>query len=325
MVIITHLITLCYIISTMSGVICLCFLFFTKNKFHKLFGVEYDVLNKFLLLLFLFFLANFFIYYNEFFMSYDYFKTIILILFDSLLIATNYYGIKLNALNNMNLILRLFTVIGGLYICVWSLTYLLDFSGHPVIKPLMALISDAMLFTVLSGILMFCCIHQLRYNEDIWEKRFLVSINVMLMIYVFLLYCTDLFVELSHAYVSRDTAYPYYLDPVILIFIVINGFTVIYLAFGMQKVKAKEKEIDVIFLQNGRGIKVDCFYEKNHISVREREVLDLIVMGDNNAEIAEKLSISVYTVKRHINSIFKKLEVKSRFELLSKIQKEKSI
>lgn len=69
----------------------------------------------------------------------------------------------------------------------------------------------------------------------------------------------------------------------------------------------------------------DDLYEANHISAREREVIGLIAEGKNNAEIAETLNISIYTVKRHINNIFKKLEIKSRFELLSKINNSKSL
>ena len=45
------------------------------------------------------------------------------------------------------------------------------------------------------------------------------------------------------------------------------------------------------------------------VSAREKEVIELIIKGMNNNEIAEELCISVYTVKRHVNNIFKKLEV----------------
>ena len=41
------------------------------------------------------------------------------------------------------------------------------------------------------------------------------------------------------------------------------------------------------------------------LSAREKEVIELIIKGMNNTEIAEELCISVYTVKRHVNNIFK--------------------
>lgn len=60
--------------------------------------------------------------------------------------------------------------------------------------------------------------------------------------------------------------------------------------------------------------------EKYRISQREMDVLVLIYKGKNNAQIAADLFISENTVKKHINSIFKKLEVKSKAEVMSKIR-----
>ena len=50
------------------------------------------------------------------------------------------------------------------------------------------------------------------------------------------------------------------------------------------------------------------------LSVREREVLKLIAAGLTNREIAETLSISSETVKKHTGSIYGKLGVRSRTE-----------
>jgi LuxR family maltose regulon positive regulatory protein len=50
------------------------------------------------------------------------------------------------------------------------------------------------------------------------------------------------------------------------------------------------------------------------LSVREQEVLKLIAAGLTNREIAEALSISPETVKKHTGSIYGKLSVRSRTE-----------
>ena len=48
------------------------------------------------------------------------------------------------------------------------------------------------------------------------------------------------------------------------------------------------------------------------ISKREHEVLGLISQGLSNQEIADKLFVSVNTVKSHLSGLFLKLEVKRR-------------
>lgn len=48
------------------------------------------------------------------------------------------------------------------------------------------------------------------------------------------------------------------------------------------------------------------------LSSREREVLDLVAQGARNKQIAVALTISEFTVKRHVQNILQKLELPSR-------------
>ncbi len=48
------------------------------------------------------------------------------------------------------------------------------------------------------------------------------------------------------------------------------------------------------------------------LTEREREILDLVAQGASNKEIADKLVVKEVTIKTHVNSIFKKLNVKNR-------------
>jgi LuxR family transcriptional regulator, maltose regulon positive regulatory protein len=54
------------------------------------------------------------------------------------------------------------------------------------------------------------------------------------------------------------------------------------------------------------------------LSAREIEVLKLIEAGLSNQEIADKLYLSVATVKRHISNIYAKLDVETRTQALSR-------
>jgi DNA-binding NarL/FixJ family response regulator len=48
------------------------------------------------------------------------------------------------------------------------------------------------------------------------------------------------------------------------------------------------------------------------LSVREREILDLIARGSNNADIASRLVLSPKTVRNYVSNIFNKLQVADR-------------
>jgi DNA-binding NarL/FixJ family response regulator len=57
------------------------------------------------------------------------------------------------------------------------------------------------------------------------------------------------------------------------------------------------------------------------LSVREREVLDLIATGATNPEIAEQLYLSPHTVKEHTSALYRKLEVRNRAEAVQRAQR----
>jgi DNA-binding NarL/FixJ family response regulator len=52
--------------------------------------------------------------------------------------------------------------------------------------------------------------------------------------------------------------------------------------------------------------------ELDCLTKREREVLELLVQGMTNGEMADALFITINTVKRHLKSIFRKLDVHAR-------------
>ena len=57
------------------------------------------------------------------------------------------------------------------------------------------------------------------------------------------------------------------------------------------------------------------------LSARESEVLGLLVRGKSNAEISEKLTLSLSTTKFHVSNILSKLGARSRGEAVSIAQK----
>ena len=58
-------------------------------------------------------------------------------------------------------------------------------------------------------------------------------------------------------------------------------------------------------------------YEKYGVSSRQREIVELLLHGKSNRDIAAALFIAPHTVKNHIYMLYQKLGVKSRFELIN--------
>jgi pimeloyl-ACP methyl ester carboxylesterase/DNA-binding CsgD family transcriptional regulator len=69
------------------------------------------------------------------------------------------------------------------------------------------------------------------------------------------------------------------------------------------------------FLAGESGARVDG-PELAALTARERELAQLIAQGLDNAQIAARLSLSEKTVRNHITSIFAKLKVESRAQLI---------
>ncbi|MEL6562366.1 MAG: response regulator transcription factor [Bacteroidota bacterium] len=97
-------------------------------------------------------------------------------------------------------------------------------------------------------------------------------------------------------------------------------FTVLGIWVGIQLIKRREK------LQAATSYKPTSSSENNSpapdISEREMDVLLLMAEGLSNQEIADKLFISIHTVKTHSSNLFSKLQVKRRTQA---IQKSKEI
>lgn len=65
--------------------------------------------------------------------------------------------------------------------------------------------------------------------------------------------------------------------------------------------------------------------EENPLSTRETEVLTQLSKGLNYQEIAENLIISPSTVRKHIENIYRKLQVRNKMEAVQKADKNKWI
>ena len=68
---------------------------------------------------------------------------------------------------------------------------------------------------------------------------------------------------------------------------------------------------------------LDSIRKEYELSQREKEIIELLLLGKKNEEIGDQLFISPNTVKNHVHNIYRKLNIKNRLQLLNFLQKHK--
>lgn len=102
----------------------------------------------------------------------------------------------------------------------------------------------------------------------------------------------------------------------ILIFFTGNSFLPMYFSYGME-VSTKAEKVPV---QTSASFEEFC--RKYEVSPRESEIIREICNGLSNKEIADKLFITLQTVKDHTHRIYIKTNVKSRVQLMNLVKME---
>ena len=92
---------------------------------------------------------------------------------------------------------------------------------------------------------------------------------------------------------------------------VIQAIKAVILGQRYLSSSVSEQIIDAVVSGTSQEFNMD-----DRISVREREILQLIAEGNSNSQIARKLVISARTVETHRTNIMRKLELTSQIDIL---------
>lgn len=89
-------------------------------------------------------------------------------------------------------------------------------------------------------------------------------------------------------------------------------FTILGVWVGLRLTRKKIVLVGPEFFLNEDALR------QLEISKREHEVLELLAQGLSNQEIADKLFVSLNTIKTHTSNLFSKLDVKRRTQAVQK-------
>ena len=96
---------------------------------------------------------------------------------------------------------------------------------------------------------------------------------------------------------------------------------------GSDEVWLDRKSLTHVITQSGLSPALSTAGEDSRLALltdREREVVSLVAEGFKNKEVGERLFISETTVRHHLTTIFNKLNVSSRFELIAFLHRNRS-
>jgi len=114
---------------------------------------------------------------------------------------------------------------------------------------------------------------------------------------------------LEYRFIIRDLSIEFYMGVVALL------FTAVGIWLGLKLTRKKK----VIMVAPPLDFKVDDAQLRHAgISRREYEVLELMAKGLSNQEIADKLFVSLNTVKTHSANLFVKLDARRRTQAIQK-------
>lgn len=107
-----------------------------------------------------------------------------------------------------------------------------------------------------------------------------------------------------------------------------GALAIIFTALGIWlAVKLMKPKINTVFVEKEVIVKTNDFILDEQeltrlgLSKRELEVLQLMAEGLSNHQIAERLFVSLNTIKTHSGRVFEKLEVQRRTQAVDKAKK----
>ena len=155
-----------------------------------------------------------------------------------------------------------------------------------------------------------------KYPQVVAKRRIIVLVLVLLLAVV----AEDLFVTIagpirvaeffSAGFIIERSITENILTVVCAVIAIRNGAGLLSLRYSDS---SSQPSSELLLEEEGRFRRFAVRYE---LTERERDLLELIIMGKSNREISQELFISEGTVRSHVSHIFSKCEAASRDELV---------
>jgi DNA-binding CsgD family transcriptional regulator len=302
--------------------------FFTKREKKEVFRNA----MAYLAASFAYLTVNFLQFYKEYFFMSPKMNILLMLLLDMSMATLVYLWIRFsreivspsNIFNQSVIVVFL----GSVYVLGWLVIYLFftdaDYYISAMLAKRLAVFLDAVFYCGVLIYILFGLI-KLRKNQILSSNKiYLTVISGMLLLYLGWFFIND--ITLIYFAYGAELWDIYLYDPVILFYILVNIATMIFYhnrneAFDLNEKPGdtSQNHIDNEFCQPIFTSELAKQYE---LTKREEEIISWVYWGLSNPEISARLFISTATVKRHMQNIFRKMNIKHRSELIHIIKSQ---
>ena len=209
----------------------------------------------------------------------------------------------------LNIVTMIYTAV---YIVIFIVTTIMlitspaYFSRHSMIITIIYFATD-ITYTVLLVVGIIFYVPKAKKDRLLFVHSLVVSVALVYFEYMY--YCWY-FIDFKIASQKIMRYCPYEVSDLLWVFVNIMSVALVYkLGFSSAY---RNDEGDII-----TDAKMSALKTAYSLSSREVEILELIIRGKNNSDIASALFISENTVKVHIYHLYKKLQIKSRMEAIN--------
>lgn len=326
--IIRHFIIFFQMAGLCCGVVMIYHMYSARAKGVEYFKNELIGLMRFYVPFFGLYFINYVLFYSDNYIhlvhtNYTQIYILLSFLFDVLMILSMFFWIRFSNDGIDHVINKMIIATSIIYMVAWTINYIfivsdLDLISTEIDSLILAIADILYVFVMATAILCTIRRYIVQLKFDVNRRAFIIC-NTALLVYLAFVMIVDVYVQ----YCSIQNISTYYgdlylyFDPLIFVFIIVSIETSRYIS---SKVKDAEiKEHDKLVSQVNMHIHENDIsrYEKYNLTSREKEILELILRGYSNPQIAEELFISVSTVKRHVNNILRKTDTRNRYELIA--------
>jgi DNA-binding CsgD family transcriptional regulator len=213
-------------------------------------------------------------------------------------------------------------IAGGVSLAAWVAVYLFfmdkEYNLYSAAGKLLGILPDTVFYVALAAYGLHDMVAAGKNKDrNKQDRNYFIIVNTMILLSLCWGYLDDIVLVFYPFGEMFAELYPFNLNT--LIYLLFNLWTALYLYKNNYFIASSDHDKAI---SDAGTYTIDEIANRFNLTKREKELIELVYRGYSNPEISARLNITTGTVKRHIQNIFKKMDIKNRYELIYIIKSE---